>query len=175
MGTSGFEYVRWKGKWWQGKRLKKLVLFIRRSGRVTCADCGFLAYGNDEAHKVSRVLLAAEGRHGLPGGMETLQCYRSLWVNYDLTYSGHSIEGQLEEVNNRRHCEGFLRYKPGLSPGEHKQRLAKSEERKSQFKYTLLAAVLAAILALVGQTGQQWLAKVLGLSTLNTTSTRSKK
>ena len=49
-------------------------------------------------NKASRALLANKGRSGLPGGMEDLRCHRSLWVKYDLTYFGHSVAGQLDEV-----------------------------------------------------------------------------
>lgn len=139
-------------------KLKKLALFIRRPLRVTCVDCGFLAFGKDEVHQASRVLVSAKGQAGLPSRMEDLQCHRSLWVGYDLDGYG-SVEGQLNEAADPRHCKEFLRYKPGLSPEEHMQRLLKSEERKVQFRYTLIAALLAAILALAGQTGEQWLAK----------------
>ena len=54
------------------------------------------------------------------------------------------------------------------------QCLSKSEERKAQFWYTFLAAFLAAVLALVGQT----VAKRLGLTEQNpknATSTNSRK
>lgn len=166
-----------KVKPWQKlkQELKKVLLFIRRPLRVTCADCGFLAFGNDEAHEASRTLLGAKGSAGLPGRMEDLQCYRSQWVQYDLTYFDHSVDGQLDEVAYPRHCKEFLRYKPGLSPKEHMQCLSRSEERKAQFWYTFLAALLAAVLTLAGQTGRQWLAKFLGLTTPSATSTNSRK
>jgi hypothetical protein len=86
-----------------------------------------------------------------------------------------SVEGQLNEAADPRHCKEFLRYKPGLSPEEHMQWLSKSEERKTQFWYSLLAALLAAILTLAGQTGQQWLAKVLGRTSARVSSTNSQK
>ena len=44
------------------KQIKKLALFIRRPLRVTCVDCGFLAFGNDEAHKQSQPSPAGQQR-----------------------------------------------------------------------------------------------------------------
>ena len=141
------------------RRLKALAAVLRR--RVTCLDCGFLAYGGaDEVHKATRLVLPSKGTIPLSEEyVDSLRCSRSLWV-------GFAVYGErpLDEAIMRRSCEGFRRYKPGISPQEHMRHLADSDQRKAQFGYTLLAAFLAAVLALVGQTGQQWLAKFLGLS-----------
>jgi hypothetical protein len=91
--------------------------------------------------------------------LEHLCCHRSLWVGYDLTYVGNPEGPKLDEVTERRRCDGFLRYQPGLRPEEHINRLSRSEERKAQFWTLLLASVLGSILTLVGQ----WVAKHLGL------------
>ena len=101
--------------------------------------------------------------------VDSLRCSRSLWVGFAL-----GAHQPLDEAIRHRKCEGFLRYKPGRSPEEHMQCLSKSEERKAQFWYTFLAAFLAAVLALVGQT----VAKRLGLTEQNpknATSTNSRK
>jgi hypothetical protein len=102
--------------------------------------------------------------------LEELRCRRSLWVDYELL--GTPL---IHVVNERRRCPGFLGYNHGLSPEQNMERLSKSEERKAQFWYLLAASVLAAVLTLVGQTGQQWLAKHLGLTTPTSTSVPEKK
>ena len=139
-------------------RLGAIVGFLRRPLRVTCLDCGFLAHeGADEVDKAARLVLPAKGTIPLREKyLNSLRCRRSLWV-------GFAVHGgpTLDEAIMRRRCEGFLRYKPGRSPEEHMQSLSRSEERKAQFGYTFLAAFLAAVLALVGQT----VAKRFGLTT----------
>jgi Flp pilus assembly pilin Flp len=92
--------------------------------------------------------------------LEALRCRRSQWIDHDLF--GQPL---LDVVTKRRRCKEFLSYKPGFSPEEHMKRLTDSDQRKAQLWYTFLAAFIAAVLVLVGQTGQQWLARVLGLST----------
>jgi hypothetical protein len=104
-------------------------------------------------------MLSSKGSSAVMPNLDDLCCYRELWVTYDLTYVGNPDGPKLDEVTARRHCEGFLRYHPGLPPVEHMQRLSKSEERKAQFRNLLLASVLGSILTLVGQ----WAAKHLGL------------
>lgn len=152
-------------------KLKALAAFLRRPFRVTCLGCGFLAYkGADEVYKATRLVLPSKGTIPLSEEyVDNLRCSRSLWV-------GFAVHGDppLDEVSIHRHCEGFRRYKPGLSPQEHMKCLLDFDQRNAQFGYTLLAALLAAVLALVGQTGQQWLAKSLGLSTpLNAATAQS--
>lgn len=97
--------------------------------------------------------------------LTTLRCYRSLWVDFDFDYFGNPDGPKLDEVNKKRQCPGYGRYTPGLLPEEHMKRLLESKDRKTQLIYTFLAALLAAILALVGQTGQQSVARLLGLTT----------
>src|SRR6266849_6134385 len=104
--------------------------FGRRLPDVTCLDCGFLAFGKGEASSGDREMLASKGSNAKMPVLDSLRCYRSLWASYEVNYCGNPAGPKLEEVNERRRCEGFLQYKPGFSPEEHKQRLAKSEERK---------------------------------------------
>ena len=148
-----------------------LAAFLRRPLRVTCLDCGFLAYeGTDEVCKAARLVLPSKGTIPLSENyVDSLRCNRSLWV-------GFAIHGgpTLDEATMHRHCEGFCRYKPGLSPQEHMKQLTDSEQRWAQFKFAFLAAVLAAFLTLLGQTGKDWLEKkVLGVSTPPSTATAS--
>lgn len=130
----------------------------------TCIDCGFLALGNREVASGDRWMLASRGTNAKMPVLTSLRCYRSLWVQYDTDYCGNPDGPKLDEVNRNRRCEGFVRYMPGFSSEELMKRLLGSKDKKTQFFYTLLAAFLAAILALLGQTGQQWVAKFLGLT-----------
>jgi hypothetical protein len=143
--------------------------------KCTCTECGFLASGNKEVTATPRHLLDSEGNEGLPD-LTTLDCHRSLWAGYELLYIGSDDRGEVEEVNHRRRCVGFVRYIPGLTPAEHMKRMLDSKDRRIQLLYTFLAALLAAILALFGQTLQQWAAKRLSLSSpgISTTGTGKK-
>ena len=136
----------------------RAVAIIRRPSQVTCLECGFLAFGNDEASTGDRWMLATKGRSAKMPSLETLRCRRSLWSHYEFDYFGNSSGPKLDVVNEPGRCPGFRRYRPGLSPEEHMQRVSKAEERKAQFGYTLLAAVLASVLTLLGA----WAAKYLG-------------
>jgi hypothetical protein len=86
--------------------------------KCTCTDCGFLGFGNQEVTATPRYLLALEGQAGLPD-ITTLYCYRHLWVGYESLYVGHDDRAKVEEVNEPRRCEGFVRYVPGFNPKEH--------------------------------------------------------
>ena len=140
----------------------KAVKFLRRPFRVTCLACGFLACEDAEVDDGTRVLLGTSGQSArMPSQayLDALGCRRSQWIDHDLF--GTPL---FDVVNERQRCKAFLRYKPGFSPEEHMKRLSDSEQRRTQFAYTILAAFLGAVLVLAGQTGQQWLTKVLGLS-----------
>jgi hypothetical protein len=137
--------------------LKKIHL---RRSLVTCVDCGFLAFGNQEVGSGDRWMLASQGTNAKMPVLTTLCCYRSLWVQYDTDYFGNPDAPKLDEVNEIRRCEGFRRYKPGLSPQQHMEQMAKADERKAQFGYMFLAALLASVLTLCGQ----WAAKHFGLA-----------
>ena len=140
-------------------------MFFRR--RVTCLDCGFLACDGCEVDIAARALLATGGRSATMPSQEYLDalcCHRSQWIDHDLCG-----KPALYVVSERRHCKEFVPYKPGVSPVERLKRLLDSEQMRDQvrvqFRYTFLAALLGAALALIGQTAQQWLSKSLGLST----------
>lgn len=134
---------------------------------VSCNDCGFLACGDDnnEVDTAMRRLVGLAGTGSASQAsqeyVDGLHCHRSQWPNY-----GPFEKRILDELNERRHCKEFRRHKPGFSPDEHMKSLLDSEQRRAQFKYTVAAAILAAILTLIGQsfvsTGQQWVAKHFG-------------
>jgi hypothetical protein len=108
-------------------------------------------------------MLGTNGVSAVMPALETLRCRRLLWVDNELNYFGNPDGPKLDEVNQLRRCEGFLRYKPGLSPQEHMQRLEKSEERKAQFGYVFLAAFLGSLLTAALSLLAQWAARHFGI------------
>lgn len=136
--NTGAQKKRW--------RLPFHILWRKR----TCVDCGFLASSNDETSLAERCMLATKGSSAQMPQMEPLRCYRSRWARYDL-----NICDKLDEVTERRHCEYYLSYEPGLSPEGHMNRLLQSKEKRAQLWYTLLAAFLGSALTLL----VQWAAK----------------
>jgi hypothetical protein len=135
---------------------------MQRNRRSTCLECGFLAFGDSEAPSGDRAMLASRGVNAKMPSLDNLRCYRSLWAEYDMDYFGNPGGPKLEIVAEQRQCEGFRRYQPGFSPAEHLQRLTKEAEQRTQFRYqiaaSILTAVLAAILTLLGQ----WVMKRFG-------------
>ncbi|SRR6266404_647432 len=133
--------------------------FVRHPRPVTCLDCGFLALGNEEVTRAERILLHGEGSAGLPCSPEELtdlNCTRSLWVDYDLTYVDGSAQGIFDELEqDRRGCAGFLRYRPGFSPSEHRDLLLKRMDSKEKLKFAVLGGIVTLFFA--------WVAKHLGL------------
>ena len=144
------------------KFLKLVSSRITRPSPVTCLECGFLALGQHEVTEAERCMLASRGSSAVMPNLESLHCHRSLWVTYDLTYVGNAEGPKLDEVNEQRHCRGFLRYKPGLCPDDHMQRLLRSEERGAQFKYVMLGLVLGSVLTLLATLVASWGAKYFG-------------
>ena len=144
------------------KSLRCVSSRIARLSSVRCLECGFLALGEYEVTEAERCMLASRGSSAVMPALESLHCHRSLWITYDLTYVGNPEGPKLDEVNEQRRCGGFLRYKPGLSPDDHMQRLLRSEDRSEEtrvrFKYLVLASVLGSGLTLLAQ----WVAKHFG-------------
>jgi hypothetical protein len=147
-------------------KVEKFLKFLERPLRVRCYDCGFLACDNDEVGTARRELLGLTGTGSATQASEeyvnALHCHRSQWPGY-----GPFANCPLDELNARRRCKEFRRHRPGFSPDDHRKSLSDSEQRRAQFRYTVAAAILGAILALIGQsvvvTGQQWIAKHFGL------------
>lgn len=138
----------------RAKRLaRKAFGFARHPLPVTCFDCGFLAFEEREVAIADRILLHCEGSAGLPCSVENLtkfNCTRSLWVDYDLTYFGASPQGIFDEVKRRRRgCVGYLKYRPGFSPKEHRDLLLKRMDNKEKLKFAVLGAIAAGIVALL--------------------------
>lgn len=109
---------------------------------MTCLDCGFLSGGSDEVSSANRAMLAARGVGGCPS-LDHLHCSRSLWVSYDLTYVGTNADAIFEELEgDRRGCRGFLRYRPGWTPNEHRDLVGKAFETRQKVIFTILGTGL---------------------------------
>jgi hypothetical protein len=128
---------------------------------MTCLDCGFLALDDREVSTANRVLLGANGEAGCPP-LNKLHCTKKLWVSYDLKYFNDSREGIFDELQRRRRpCVGFLLYRPGRSPLEHRALEDKKRERSEKVVIGILSGVGGILVAVV----TTWLLKRIGLST----------
>ena len=96
-------------------------------------------------------MIAAKGVNAKMPVLDSLHCYRSLWVDLDTDQCGQTNGPKLEEANKRRRCTGFRRYRAGFSPDELKQIALTSEERRIQFVYTIAAVLIGCVLTLLGQ------------------------
>ena len=141
-----------------GKALRTVWAYVRRPRRVTCLDCGFLAHLGQEVTSATRVMLGARGVAGMPSEPEQLRCFRSSWVDYDLTYVGPSIDGMFDELERaRRSCPGFYRHKHGWSPSEHLGFVKSTAERRSKILVAVVSAVVGgAITVLVTWLMKDW-------------------
>lgn len=148
---------RWRRKAW--RLANETLAFLRHPRGMTCLECGFLALNDREVSKADRVLLACSGEAGCPP-LNQLRCVRKLWVNYDLQNFENSRDGLFEEIQQRRRpCEGFLRYRPGWSPDEHKELLQARLDRREKIIISSMSAIGASVLTLLGA----WLLKLWGL------------
>lgn len=97
----------------------------------TCLDCGFLTIRGYELTQADRVMLRTRGQSAvMPADPEQTGCYRNCWTDYDLTYSGDSLNGVFEELGRpRQKCPGFFQYEPGFTPA---QDLERQEERRRE-------------------------------------------
>jgi len=78
-----------------------------------------------------RAMFAARGSSGMMANPERVQCFRSLWVSYDLTYASDDIFGVFDEIEvSRRDCLGYHPYQPGWSPQAHLELATKAAERR---------------------------------------------
>jgi hypothetical protein len=132
------------------------ISYVRHPFGVTCLNCGFLALGQHEVDSAARILLHCRGTAGCPP-LEELLCLRSLWVDFNLTYSGSPPADEIFDMvqKQQRNCKGFFRYKPGWSPRDHRDLLIKSHDRWVRLAFALFGMILT----LLGM----WLANRLGL------------
>lgn len=130
-------------------RLKGLArrsfLRVKHPRRVTCYQCGFLSFGDNEVTFQHREILAS-GEPSL--AVENLRCFRSCWTEYGVyDWSEDTVRSELEM--DRRDCQGFFRHRPGFKPNEHRDQLLKRWETKRQFFFTVLGSALGSAFALL--------------------------
>jgi hypothetical protein len=118
----------------------------------TCLECGFLTISGREVTQAGRIELGMLRKSAsMPANSETTNCYRNLWVGYDLTYIGNSLGGVFEEINaDRNKCPGIFRYESSYSPAEHLKLQEQSRLQKFQLKIALLPFLGGVIGAILG-------------------------
>jgi hypothetical protein len=118
-------------------------------------------------------MLITQGKSAaMPSHPEQTACHKNLWVEYDVTYSGDSMEGVFDELERSRdQCAGFLSYEPGLSPTQHIERQEQERRERLQWR-TAKLSFFGGLGALIGSLGSniprwfvivwKWAAKTLG-------------
>ena len=122
------------------KHLRKL------QPRRTCAQCGFLAYGEGEASHHDRVRLGGGYGSGVSpsGPAERWKCAKGLWL-WELVYVQPDWGVIFDEVTkDRRGCGGFRRWRPGRSPAQH----VELEDKSVDFRRQLILAVMPKAMAI---------------------------
>lgn len=149
--------VAWRRK--ARRLLRTAAAYCRHPRGMTCLDCGFLGADDHEVRRADRILLAASGEGGCPA-LNKIRCVRKLWVDYDLGNFDDGRTGLFEEVQKkRRPCEGFLAYRPGWSPSEHRDLLQTKLERHDKIVISAASAIGGSVLTLIGY----WLLKHWGI------------
>jgi hypothetical protein len=141
-------------------KVRSVAARIRHPKGDTCLECGFLAFGTEELITFNRRLLALKGIAGLADDVGLIHlgricCFRSLW----LPPPGDGHEVLLEIAKRRRPCEGFLKYKPGYSPLDHRGLLEKKQDRHEKIAIGIVSAIGGVLLTLLAA----WARKRFGL------------
>jgi hypothetical protein len=118
----------------------------------TCLDCGFLTIRTREVTQAQRVMLASRGESAaMPTHSEQTDCFRNLWVEYDLNYWEPSLEGVFDELKRSRDkCVGFFPYESGFTPAQHLERQEGRRREKLQWRIARLGFFGALLGALIG-------------------------
>jgi hypothetical protein len=117
--------------------------------KKTCSDCGFLSWNGKEIGRASRIMLDTRFQAGAFSEVEAVGCSRRLWTDA-LYYGGKNAETVFEEIERDRNaCEGFLGYRPGWSPDEHKELIRGKDVRKERIFLVLLTVVGGSVTALL--------------------------
>ena len=113
----------------------------------TCLDCGFLAFGDQEATAEDRARLYTRGQlGGLPGPVNEWRCFRNLW-DWGLHYTEPNWDAVLGEVHyNRRACSGFCHHSGGRLPADHFQ----IEKDSTEFRRKLWLGLLPLLYGSIG-------------------------
>ena len=141
MGYRRSRLPSWLKRWRMRPRLLKL------KPKRTCLDCGFLAYGDQEADGPDRERFHVLGQlGGYPGEPELWRCFRGQWTAH-LHYGGPSWEPVLTEVSwDQRGCRAFRRHSPGRTPAEH----LKLEDGAIEFRRKLMLGLLPVLYGSLG-------------------------
>ncbi len=97
-------------------------------------------------------MLSSHGESAaMPTHSEQTECFRSLWVEYDLTYFEYSLEGVFDELKRSRDdCAGFFPYESGFTPAQHLERQEERRREKLQWRIARLGFLGALLGALIG-------------------------
>jgi hypothetical protein len=120
----------------------------------TCLECGFLTIEGRELQRADRVMLGTLDARGqsavMPMIPESARCFKNLW-DYDLTYSGDSLEGVIDELGrDRSRCPGFVNYEAGFTPVQHLDRLDQQRDNKLQWRIAKIGFWSAVVGGIVG-------------------------
>lgn len=133
-----------------------VVIFVRRPRRVTCLECGFLAWDSKEVDTPTRITLYNPGLAGQPAEFEKFHCLRSMWT-WSLTYVDTDASIVRDELQqSRRGCDGYYRYRQGWSPGEHRDLVLKSSENRFRVWQVILSAAVGGAVALIVNRLTKW-------------------
>ena len=143
--------------------MRSAVAHLRHPKGTTCLPCGFLGSGDKELIAADRILLSSKDSAEHPP-LTKVRCTRSLWIDYDLRNFENARDGIFTELHKRRRpCEGFLRYRPGWSPSEHRDllqtKIQTKTERREKILITAVSSIGGSVLTLLGA----WLLKRWGL------------
>ena len=134
---------------WLRRQFRRLT----RTRTRTCADCGFLAYGQEEATATDRVLLRSieTGSSTSPSGpVDRWDCAKHLW-QWELLYHEPNWEAVFSEVaHERRDCRGFRKWKPGSNPARHFDMERETADFKRQLVLRLIPLLYGSIGAMIG-------------------------
>jgi hypothetical protein len=122
--------------------------------RKTCLNCGFLTVTGRELSRADRIELGAYRRTELgaywtsgamPAHPERTECFKHLWVQYDLIYFDYSADGVFDELDRPRdECPGFVSYEAGYTPEKLLKRI--EEDSRAQIAGERLGKALGQVM-----------------------------
>ena len=107
---------------------------------MTCLDCGFLTIRGHEISQPERAMLGTGGISAvMPADPEQTRCFKNLWVQYELTYTGDDFHGVIEEIErDRTQCPGFAKYEARFFPEQHLENQIEQRKEKLQWRIAKL-------------------------------------
>ncbi len=140
------------------RRPNWLVWLRKRLGLAThrsCLNCAFLGHARATVSQEDRDLFAlilSTSVNSVTPHWQDVWCSKRMWTNYILTYSAPTWPGLSEELkSDRKTCLGWMRFRPGYSPQEHrdfqKAHWAVWDTGRSALVAAFLGALAAALFA----------------------------